>query len=215
MTTRPAATRRPTAVRGPLPNRRLSRLLSGLLCPLLAGLLSGPAAAANDGFKLDQEHPRPRGGLTDEPIDRPQVAAPVPPWPRDGDLIAFVPDGPERPFKFFIDGRSLSLSDRDSEVHFTLVIESRTGTRNVSFEGLRCTLHGAWKTFAYGADGRFVKAEGTDWESIPETGNDAYREDLRLRFCVPREFRARPIKDLQRALRGRVSRSDNTGFQAQ
>ncbi len=215
MTTRPAAARRPTALRGPLPNRLLTRLLTAVLCPLLTGSLSGPAAGASDGFKLDPEHPRPLGGLLEAPVERPEVSARLPPWPRDGDLIAFVPDGPERPFKFHVDGRSLSLHDRDSEVHFTLVIESRTGTRNVSFEGLRCTLNGAWKTFAYGADGRFVKAEGVDWQPIPETGNDAYREDLRLRFCVPREFRARPIKDLQRALRGRVSRTDNTGFQAQ
>ena len=182
---------------------------------LLALLLWGQPAPADNGFRLDQEHVRPHGGMQDEPIAKPDTTAPLPPWPRDADLINFVPDGPTLPFKFSVDGRNLSLHDRNSEVRYTLVIESPTGTRNVSFEAIRCTLHGAYKVFAYGTDGRFVKAPGEEWLAIPEVGNESYREDLRQRFCVPREFRARPIKDLQRALRGHVARTDGTGFQAQ
>jgi len=199
MTNRFALRRHPTAFRA----------------SLLALLLWGQPAPAENSFQLDQEHVRPHGGMLDEPVERPDAAAPLPPWPRDADLIAFVPDGPTRPLKFYINGRSLSLHDRDSEVHYTLVIESQSGLRNVSFEGIRCTLHGAYKVFAYGTDGHFVKVPGGEWLEIPEAGNESYREDLRQRFCIPREFHARPVKDLQRALRGRISRTDGTGFQAQ
>ena len=181
---------------------------------LLALLLWGPPAPAENSFVMDPEPVRPRD-LADGPVPGIEATVPLPPWPRDADLIAFVPDGPRTPLHFAIDGKNLSLHSRDSEVHYTLVITAASGTRNLSFEGLRCTLRGAYKTFAYGSDGRFMPAPEAEWQPITATGSDAYREDLRQRFCVSRETHARPLKDMLRALRGHVSTIESTGFQAQ
>jgi hypothetical protein len=93
--------------------------------------------------------------------------------------------------------------------------ESRGGARNLSFEGIRCTLKGAYKVFAYGAAGRFTPVDGADWQPIPVLGEDRYRQDLwRYHFCVPRGFQPRPRKDMLRSLRGRVAPNQPTGFQA-
>lgn len=187
-----------------------TKTLLALLLPLS---LAGPPSLADNSFALDPEPVRPRDIIVAP--ERPEGALTLPPWPRDADLIAFDPDGPQQPFKFFIDGKSLSIDSSRTVVRYTLVIESPNGTRNVSHEGIHCTLKGAYKVYAYGSDGRFNKAPETDWQPIDTVGNESYREDLRRnRFCVPRETRPRPIKDMQRALRGNVSPTESTGFQA-
>lgn len=185
---------------------------SPLLWPLL---LWGASVLAAGGFELDA-----KPFIVDLPEELPESRAEaqviLPPWPRDADLIAFVPGGTATPYRFFIDGKHLRVDPSGAEVHYTLVIESANGTRNVSFEGIRCDLKGTYKTFAYGSDGRFVKTTAAEWKPIPGLGSEAYREDLHHhRFCIQRETRARPLKDIQRALRGRVSGSDAVGFQAQ
>ena len=182
---------------------------------LLALLLWGPPAPAENNFLQDLAPVRPRGLSDGEPVPTIEATVPLPPWPRDADLIAFVPDGPQTPLRFAIDGKNLKLGDaRGTEVHYTLVIESASGTRNLSFEAIRCTLRGAYKTIAYGSDGRFTRAPAAEWQPL-DRDSGAYREDLRQRFCVPREMRARPVKDLLRALRGRIAATEGTGFQAQ
>ncbi|WP_295446833.1 CNP1-like family protein [uncultured Thiodictyon sp.] len=183
---------------------------------LLALFLGGPALAGNNNFTLDPDGARMHDLPEPDAKTPTQTAAPLPPWPREADLIAFTPDGPPTPFRFYIDGKNLTTDARREEVHYTLILESKTGTRNVSFEGIRCTLRGEYKTFAYGTDGRFTRAPGEEWQPITAVGNEAYREDLwRNRFCVSRETRGRPIPDIVRALKGRVSAVDGTGFQAQ
>jgi hypothetical protein len=184
--------------------------------PILLTLFLGcPTLAGNNNFTLD-----PEGSRTHEIPEPATVQAPspipLPPWPRDADLITFTPDGPPTPFRFSIDGKNLSTDARREEVYYTLILESKTGARNVSFEGIRCSLRGAYKVFAYGTDGHFARASGEDWQPITAIGNEAYRADLwRNRFCVARETRGRPIPDIRRALKGRVSATDGTGFQAQ
>lgn len=147
---------------------------------------------------------------------REEAAVILPPWPRDADLLRFTPEGMETPYRFYIDGKNLRVDPRGSEVHYTLVIEAANGTRNVSYEGIRCDLRGTFKIFAYGNDGRFTRTTAADWKPIPSLGSEAYRADLhRFRFCIQRETRAQPLKDIQRALRGRASGNNAADFQAQ
>jgi hypothetical protein len=139
----------------------------------------------------------------------------LPAWPRDADLVEWVPDGPRTGARYFIDTANLRLDSTGEVVRYTLVVEVPGGTRNVSFEGIHCSLRGGYKVYAYGVDGRFERAPPADWQVTPEIGLESYRDDLRRhRFCVPREIQARPIKDMIRALRGRVSATESTGFQA-
>ena len=165
---------------------------------LLALFLGCPPALAESNFTLDPESSRIHE--LPEPVVKTVATVPLPPWPRDTDLIAFTPDGPPTPFRFYIDGKNLSTDARHEEVHYTLILESKSGIRNISFEGIRCTLRGEYKTFAYGTNGHFARAPGDEW---------------RNRFCIARETRGRALPDILRALKGRVSATDSTGFQAQ
>lgn len=183
-----------------------------VLLPLLLWGTSAPMAA---NFELD---PRPSLSNLPEKLEevREEAAVILPPWPRDADLLRFAPEGMETPYRFYIDGKNLRVDPSGSEVHYTLVIEAANGTRNVSYEGIRCDLRGAFKIFAYGNDGRFTRTTAADWKPIPALGSEAYREDLhRYRFCIQRETRAQPLKDIQRALRGRSSGNNAADFQAQ
>lgn len=180
------------------------------LCLLL--LWTAFAQAANDIFIPDAEAPVP-SSVRDPEAWREGPAA-LPPWPKDVDLIEYAPDGPATAFRYFIDGRNLNVST-DGVVRYTLVVENRGGTRNVSFEGIRCTLRGQYKVFAYGVSGQFSLADGADWQPVSERDTERYRGDLwRFHFCIPREAKPRPRPDMIRSLRGQIAPRQNVEFQA-
>ncbi|MBK5971086.1 MULTISPECIES: CNP1-like family protein [Thiorhodovibrio] len=138
----------------------------------------------------------------------------LPAWPLEQDLIPVRLDNPDTPFDYFIDARSLNTG-ADGVVRYTLVAESASGARNLSFEGLRCTPHGEYRIYAYGQQNRFESAGlAAQWLGIDRRGTDPVREELwRHYLCVPRKFAARPKKAQVRLLRnGRVSGTENTGF---
>jgi len=179
---------------------------------LLPGVLLA-AVGRDDSFQPDAEPDRPSSITEGEAWREGSVA--LPPWPKDADLVAFVPDGPPSPFRYLIDTRHLSRDERGALVRFTLVAEGPGGLRNLSYEGIRCTLNGAYRIYGYGVDGRLAKASGGDWLPIDEGGSEPYRWDLwKNRFCVPREGRLLPAKDMLRALRDQGSATQDTGFQA-
>ena len=181
-----------------------------LLVPYLAW---GGDVGRHDAFVPDPEPVRPSSIEEGEAWKEGAVA--LPPWPSDGDLVEFEPDGPPSPFHFYIDTRHLDTDTRGAVVRYVVVAESKTGTRNVSYEGIRCTLRGGYKVYAYGAGGRFADAPETDWLPIPTEGSEAYREDLwRNRFCVPRETRVKPTREIIRSLKGRGVPRESIGFQA-
>jgi len=188
-----------------------SLTLAALL--LLPGLAWGASVGRDDAFVPDPESVHPKS--IEEREAWKEGAVTLPPWPSDGDLVELIPDGPPTPFRFYIDSRHLSADTEGAVVRYVIVAESSSGTRNVSFEGIRCTLRGGYKVYAYGAGGHFAPVPETDWLPIPTSGSEAYREDLwRNRFCVPRETRVIPTREIIRSLKGRGVRRGHTGFQA-
>jgi hypothetical protein len=138
----------------------------------------------------------------------------LPAWPRDADLIEVKLDGPKQPLTYYVDARSLQTGS-DGVVRYTLVTETASGTRSVSFEGLRCTPKGRWKLHAIGSDGRFTPPRmGDDWQQISDSAADPVHAELwRHYLCIPRAFTARAQRDQLRMLRsGRVPRVENAGF---
>lgn len=179
------------------------------LLPLLA-LFATTAAHAERLFIDEPEPIAPRSIGEREPWK--EGAAKLPPWPDDGDLVEFELDGAPSPMRFYIDGKNLNVGT-DGVVRYTLVIESRSGTRNLSFEGIRCTLKGAYKVYAYGEDGKFNRTPEGDWLPISGGGHDRYHQELhRHHLCVPLKLEPRPKKDMLRALKGRIDPRANTGF---
>lgn len=184
---------------------------SALFVCLIVSSLSC-AAARNDAFVPDPMPPGPSDIRPGTPWQEATVR--LPPWPNDRDLVEFQLDGPPDAFRYFIDTKHLSIGP-DKVVRYTLVAEGRNGTRNLSFEGIRCTPKGLYKVFAYGAGGRFSPLEGGDWQQMSDLSGERYRQDLwRFHFCVPREFKPRPKQDMIRSLQGRLAPRQNTGFQA-
>lgn len=187
-----------------------------LLCAALLAL-SGSGCTGGGAY-------RDTPFVTDAAPDAPKNVTPgrkwqegtvtLPAWPRDEDLMEVKVDGPEQPLTHYIDTRSLRTGT-DGVVRYTLVAKSSTGARNVSFEGLRCTPRGRWKTYAYGIDGRFEPAANTDtWREISGGTSDRLHFDLwRHYLCIPRAFVPRPTREQLHLLRsGRVPGNDNAGF---
>lgn len=193
-------------------SHRLRSMLSlGLL--LAPTLTLGASVGRDDAFVPDPEPGGPKNIPEAEEWKEGRVD--LPPWPKEADLVEIHPEMVAGPFRFFLDERSLRVDPQDAVVRYTLVVESAGGARNVSFEGIRCTLRGAYRVYAYGTGDRFSPIGPSDWLPLPLKGTEAYREDLRRnRFCVPRETRPRTLTEIKRALRDQGTSQQTTGFQA-
>jgi hypothetical protein len=193
---------------------RLRSLAGVCLVAIVLGLTAGcmTNAKRDTSFVNDAEPDVPRSVKAGRKWQEGDYT--LPPWPRDQDLVEVKLDGPEPPLTHYIDAQSLRTAD-DGVVRYTLVTDSASGARNVSFEGLRCTPRGRWKTYAFGIDGRFEPtAIADEWQEIRDQVSDPLHYDLwRHYLCVPRAFEARPRDDQLRMLKsGRVPRIDNASF---
>ena len=156
---------------------------------LLAALLAGVALAAaaqntnapgiqGDKSKYEEEQDK---------LNWKEADAPLPPYPKDADLIEFqVSSGAT--FRFFIDAASLSVAD-DGVVRYTLVARSPSGIANVSFEGIRCASK-SYKVFARGTGGRWSRREGA-WQVIEARTIQRWHNVLYFEYLCPRH---RPIE---------------------
>ncbi|HIP79432.1 MAG TPA: hypothetical protein EYH07_13355, partial [Kiloniellaceae bacterium] len=148
--------------------------MSGTLRSLFAlSLLLLPAlAAAKERPFLDE--PRPMTDRTDieEPEYWKEGATQLPPYPPDEGLQPVEVDEPDSQFRYFIDPGSLSIG-KDEVVRYTLIIESKAGARNISYEGMRCDAH-QYKTYAFGSSGRWTPLREPRWLPIRETERFRY-----------------------------------------
>jgi hypothetical protein len=177
---------------------------------LLTWLSAGAVFAAKERTFIDEPEPIVPDSVGEREPWREQELS-LPPWPRDGDLIELELDAAS-PFRYYIDARSLSVG-RDEVVRYTLVAESASGARNVSFEGLRCTPQGAFQIYAYGSGGELRPLPERNWTSIKQTPGDPLHKELHGHFlCGPKTFAPRPEKDMIRALQGHVAEKENAGF---
>lgn len=163
-------------------------------------------------FVNDAEPAAPQS-VTDPEHWREQALT-LPAWPREADLLPVPLDTPNTAFAYLIDTRSLTTG-ADQVVRYTLVAESASGARNLSFEGLRCSPNGQYRVYAYGHNGRFEPLAAPEtWRALARADSDPARLELwRHYLCVPRKFAPRPRRDQLRLLKqGRVEGYDQTGF---
>ena len=120
----------------------------------------------------------------------------IPPYPDDSDLMDLEVDRPDDGFTYFLDEKSLSVSEKDYVVRYTMVIESERGTRNVFYEGIRCNTE-EYKTYAFGAGKGKVKLQARkkpEWKPVSETGYTRFRAHMmQYYFCEWRLPRQRLI----------------------
>jgi hypothetical protein len=114
----------------------------------------------------------------------------IPPYPDDGDLMELPLDvANQSRFTYYMDEESLEVSEKDYVVRYTLVIESKRGTRNIFYEGMRCnTLE--YKTYAFGTGkGKFRPSRKPEWKSMFDSGYKKLRMDLmEFYLCDPRKL---------------------------
>jgi hypothetical protein len=167
---------------------------------------------AENAFVTGAE-PAPGASIRDpEPWRENRVRLPA--WPVADQLIPLALQTAS-PFQYFIDSQSLQ-TDTDDVIRYTLIAESTTGgARNIAYEGIRCTPHGAYRIYAYGYDEQFHRAEQTDWQSLANaaTRYPAQYALWRHYLCVPRLFQPRSRQQQLRFLRqGRVPEYNHSGF---
>jgi hypothetical protein len=177
----------------------------------MLAFLAGPAMSGKWDRPFIDEPEAPMPSSIRDREDWKEKSVTLPPWPKDSDLVEFHVEDSSPQFRQYIDGRHLSVGS-DEVVRYTLVVQSRGGARNVSFEGLRCTPQGTFKIYAYGVDGRFEKTK-SEWESLHGRSHDKIHRDLYRHFlCVRLNFEPRPKKDMIRTMRSAAPREANTGF---
>lgn len=113
----------------------------------------------------------------------------IPPYPDDSDLMELQLYDPNNRFTYYMDEESLDVSEADYVVRYTLVIESKSGTRNIFYEGMRCnTLE--YKTYAFGTGkGKFRPSRKPEWKSMRDSGYKKLRMDLmEFYLCDPRKL---------------------------
>lgn len=175
----------------------------------LAG--AGPLGAADrDRFISEPMDVNPNARAA-EPWKE-EAAAKLPPWPQDADLVEFHIGDPTTAFRHYIDTKSLSV-DAQKIVRYTVIVESRSGARNIAYEGIRCTPNGQHRIYAYGTVGRFEPVPDAPWRVVSDSAVPPYARDLQRFFlCVPLKFEPRPVKEMPRILSGRGSPRDQSGF---
>ena len=75
--------------------------------------------------------------FNDKPFKEEAVTFPAPPVDRDAVPFDVVGGRNASPLRFAIDPKSVSIG-KDNVVRYTVLITSKTGARNVNYEGLRC-----------------------------------------------------------------------------
>lgn len=181
---------------------------------LLSFLLPTAALSAEKKFGqfIDEAEPEIPASIQEgKQWEEGQVA--LPPWPAEADLVEIDLDSRSAAnFRYFIDSRHLKVGG-DGVVRYTLVAESPSGARNITFEGLRCTPKGTYRLYAYGSNNTFTPVEGGDWQPIsPQTGDRLHKELHGHFLCISRAFTPRPIKDMVRAFKGQIQGRENDGF---
>lgn len=113
-----------------------------------------------------------------EDLDKPwtEVAVQLPPAPAAENLLQFYVSATATQ-TFAIDAKSLSVGS-DGVIRYTLVANSRTGVKNISYEGIRCQSYEK-RLYAFGhQDGTWSRSRNDQWERI--RSNAANRQHAAL-----------------------------------
>ena len=131
-------------------------------------VLNGCTYSSEEGVQWTAEQRRTDGALTDPPPPQ------LPEYPRQADLVRIDPGTGVGGQDYFIDLRSVS-SSAGTVINYTIVIEERSGTRNVLYERMRCRTKDV-KRYAYAtADGRFRAREDARWFRMAKDGALGYQ----------------------------------------
>lgn len=128
--------------------------------PHFAGLLLLLATTANVQAQDTSDY----ADKTTKQFNEHSWALPAPPKPED--LLRFYVSNNQ---SFFLDPQTLIIAS-DGSVRYTMVTVSKSGAKNISFEGLRCATYEK-KLYAFGhADGSWSISRNQEWTPISNSG---------------------------------------------
>jgi len=106
-----------------------------------------------------------------------EIIVSLPASPKEPDLIPLlVYENPT--YKYYIDSLSLNVSGEDNIVHYTIVIESPSGVRNIFNEGIRCDTR-SYRQYGFALWGKpFSPIDEGQWQPISSRGVTKFRTNL-------------------------------------
>jgi len=126
-----------------------------------------------------------------------QEEAPValPAFPVEENLLYFEVS-PTQTMKFAVDSQSLAIAGH--EVRYTLVADSSSGARNISYEGVRCFSYEV-KHYAYGYKNEWKSARNNTWRKIQfHAANRPQAALVQDYFCLDKIIEGKPENMLDR-----------------
>ena len=154
------------------------RLWSAIVLAALVGVATVHARDdAENPFRRDDLTPAERGFVEDPATSEQRQLDPLPPFPRARTLIPVHGDTGDLDYTYYIDVDSVTLTS-DEVLHYTIVIQSPSGSSNIIYEGIRCATKEV-KTLAFGTrDGRFARMADPQWQYVHTRGPLGYRTML-------------------------------------
>lgn len=120
----------------------------------------------------------------------------LPEYPKAQNLIQFDP-GIVTDNRHYIDSKSITVGE-DRIIRYALVIHTRGGAKNVSFEGMQCRPSGR-RLYAYGHDdSTWAPAKTSTWQEINFQSSTSYHRSLYREFFCPGGI---AVKDAAEAIR--------------
>ena len=113
-----------------------------------------------------------------------ESAVKVPELPAEADWIQLHMDELPKNQQFFLGRGTVSVDDKDYVSRYWMLIRSRSGGYNASFEGTRCSTE-EYIIYAYGHQEEIPQVRNVEtplWQKISRTTNFNYRRELALDY---------------------------------
>jgi len=172
-------------------------------------MLGAPALALAGGNNPLNPQSAPSRYVEPEkkPVEEAEVVLPA--YPDDKDRWIRFETTAISKNRFFIDRDSLAFAE-DRTLRYALVIESPSGVRNVSYEGMRCSTAEV-KTYAWGtSEGKWYAAKEPKWQPIRVDRINGQHEALYERYFCEAATGMRTVKDILQVMQQKDRRVPTT-----